>query len=113
MDDFYIFHFYPSHDYLGAQQHYWSLSNLSFHLMKIYNFDINNEFLKENNANIYNPPLYTREQILQEYEFCEQVFKLVFNDLAVTLNSFNGKIFFQGVGDNIRRLVKRFYKIFI
>ena len=27
-----------------------------FFLKKTYNFDINNEFLKENDANIYNPP---------------------------------------------------------
>ena len=60
-----------------------------FFLKKTYNFDINNEFLKENDANIYNPPSYTREQIIQEYEFCEQIFKLVFNDLAIALNSLN------------------------
>ena len=60
-----------------------------FFLKKTYNFDINNEFLKENDVNIYNPPSYTREQIIQEYEFFEQVFKLVFNDLTITLNSLN------------------------
>ena len=60
-----------------------------FFLKKTYNIDINNEFLKENDVNIYNPPSYTREQIIQEYEFFEQVFKLVFNDLTITLNSLN------------------------
>ena len=60
-----------------------------FFLKKIYRLKINDELPKDYDKNIFNPLPYSREQIIQGTEFCEQIFKSIFSDLVVLLNSLN------------------------
>ena len=60
-----------------------------FFLKKIYSLKINDELPKDYDKNIFNPLPYSREQIIQDDEFCEQIFKSIFSDLVVLLNSLN------------------------
>ena len=60
-----------------------------FFLKKIYSLKINDDLPKDYDKNIFNPLPYSREQIIQDYEFCEQVFQSIFNDLVVILNFLN------------------------
>ena len=60
-----------------------------FFLKKIYSLKINDELPKDYDKNIFNPLPYSREQIIQGSEFCEQIFQSIFSDLVVLLNSLN------------------------
>ena len=60
-----------------------------FFLKKIYSLKINDELPKNYDKNIFNPLPYSREQIIQGSEFCEQIFQSIFSDLVVLLNSLN------------------------
>ena len=60
-----------------------------FFLKKIYSLKINDDLPKDYDKNIFNPLPYSREQIIQGTEFCEQIFKSIFSDLVVLLNSLN------------------------
>ena len=63
--------------------------NNLFFLKKIYSLKINDDLPKDYDKNIFNPLPYSREQIIQGSEFCEQIFQSIFSDLVVLLNSLN------------------------
>ena len=88
-----------------------------FFLKKIYSLKINDELPKDYDKNIFNPLPYSREQIIQGDEFCEQIFKSIFSDLVVLLNSLNNVSYSHRaweiiLGPWLRYFIKFSYKNF-
>ena len=89
-----------------------------FFLKKIYSLKNKDSLPKNFNKNIFNQPTYSREQIIKESEICEKIFKSIFKDLTVCLNSLNSVSYSSRaweiiLGPWMRNFVRFAYKSFI
>ena len=89
-----------------------------FFLKKTYGSKINSEIFEDYNEKTFNQNSYSREQIIKESEICEQIFKSIFKDLTVSLNSLNSvshssRAWEIILGPWLRNFVRFSYKSFI